>query len=233
MTTSPEARSYTVLVPLTDLREAPRLIQIASAVMPLLNRAERGRVVAELRRRGARPRLLVTGPRGPHDPASIRYVRELEALSSELGVADQVVLLQTRAGANGRTWKPTDRMMDELYRAADLMLFPSAQEGFGIPVLEAGAVNLPLFCSDIPPFREIAGVRAEYFGLEDPPAAVAERIARFMAEDPRYGLRRRVKRNYDWDAIFDRQLIPLLRSIAAETTEARAARPAAARVRLA
>ena len=46
MTTAPEARSYTILVPLTDLREAPRLIRIASALMPLLNRAERGRVVA-------------------------------------------------------------------------------------------------------------------------------------------------------------------------------------------
>ena len=123
-------------------------------------------------------------------------------------------------------------MMDELYRAADLMLFPSAQEGFGIPLLEAGAVNLPLFCADIPPFREIAGTRAEYFGLDDPPAALAERIARFMDEDPRYGLRRRVKSNYDWDAIFDRQLIPLLRSIAEETAGARATPAAPAGVGL-
>ena len=188
------------------------------------------RVVAELSRRGMEPTLLVTGPRGPHDPASIRYVRELEELAIGLGVAERVILLQARAGPGGRTWRPTDPMMDELYRAADLMLFPSAQEGFGIPVLEAGAVNLPLFCSDIPSFREIAGTRAEYFDLDDPPAAVADRIVRFMAEDPRYGLRRQVKRRYAWDAIFDRQLIPLLRSIADETAGPRAAPVAAAGV---
>src|SRR5918911_662619 len=38
--------SYTVLVPLANLHEAAGLIRMASALMPLLSRAERGRVVA-------------------------------------------------------------------------------------------------------------------------------------------------------------------------------------------
>src|ERR671931_2219944 len=38
--------SYTILVPLADLHEAAGLIRMASALMPLLSRAERGRVVA-------------------------------------------------------------------------------------------------------------------------------------------------------------------------------------------
>src|ERR687887_1931212 len=42
----PEQRSYTILVPLANLHEAPGLIRVASALMPLLSRAERGRVVA-------------------------------------------------------------------------------------------------------------------------------------------------------------------------------------------
>src|SRR5919197_3910315 len=42
----PEQRSYTILVPLADLHEAAGLIRMASALMPLFNRAERGRVVA-------------------------------------------------------------------------------------------------------------------------------------------------------------------------------------------
>jgi glycosyltransferase involved in cell wall biosynthesis len=123
-------------------------------------------------------------------------------------------------------------MMDELYRAADLMLFPSSQEGFGIPVLEAGAVNLPLFCSDIPPVREVAGSQAEYFGLDESPAAVAARIASFMANDPRYGLRRRVKRHYDWNAIFDRLVVPLLRSISSTAEERPVGAASAAGLRL-
>jgi glucosyl-3-phosphoglycerate synthase len=38
--------SYTILVPLANLHEAAGLIRMASALMPLLSRAERGRVVA-------------------------------------------------------------------------------------------------------------------------------------------------------------------------------------------
>lgn len=39
-------RSYTILVPLAALHEAAGLIEVASALMPLLSQAERGRVVA-------------------------------------------------------------------------------------------------------------------------------------------------------------------------------------------
>jgi glycosyltransferase involved in cell wall biosynthesis len=168
------------------------------------------RVTAELRGLGFRPRLLVTGPRGPHDPASIRYVRELEALIGELHASKEVILLQAQAGPGGRRWRPSDAMMDQLYRSADLLLMPSAQEGFGIPILEAGLVGLPVFCSDIPPFRETAGKRARYFGLQDPPLEVASRIAMFLRDDARYGLRKRVQREFSWEMIFNRQVVPLL-----------------------
>jgi glycosyltransferase involved in cell wall biosynthesis len=173
------------------------------------------RVVDELRGLGLRPKLLVTGPRGPHDPASIQYVRELEALIETLALRTVVILLQTRPGPSGRIWRPTDAMMAELYRAADLALLPSAQEGFGIPVVEAGAVNLPIFCSDIPPFREIAAESAHFFSLDDSPRAVAERIAGFLDGDARLVLRRRVRTSYDWDALVDHQLLPLLQNVAA------------------
>ena len=176
------------------------------------------RVVAELRSAGWDPRLLVTGPRGPHDPVSSRYVRELCALRSELNLEREVILLQADTSPAGRRWRPTDAMMDELYRAADVLLFPSAQEGFGIPLLEAGAVNLPIFCSDIPPFREIAGQDADYFGLDDAPHAIASSMIERLGRDHRYRLRKRVVNHYDWDLIVDRQLVPILVEAASGAT---------------
>jgi glycosyltransferase involved in cell wall biosynthesis len=173
-------------------------------------------ITAKLRELGFRPRLLVTGPRGPHDPISIQYVRELQAWIAELEVSNEVILLQAGPGPSGRFWRPSDRMMDELYRAADLLLVPSAQEGFGIPILEAGIVGLPVFCSDIPPFRETAGDAAHYFELDEPPRAVAVRLARFLAEDTRYRLRKRVEREFSWETIFLRQVVPLLQTAAEE-----------------
>ena len=101
-------------------------------------------------------------------------------------------------------------MMDDLYQLADLLLFPSAQEGFGIPLLEAGLVRLPVFCSDIPPFREIAGDAAHVFALDDLPAEVAARIAAFVETDRSAHLRRRVLESFTWDRVFAERIEPIL-----------------------
>jgi glycosyltransferase involved in cell wall biosynthesis len=42
----------------------------------------------------------------------------------------------------------SDEELMELYRAADLFVYPSKGEGFGIPPLEAGALKIPVICSN-------------------------------------------------------------------------------------
>lgn len=44
-----------------------------------------------------------------------------------------------------------------LYRLADLFVYPSAYEGFGLPILEAMASGTPVIANDIPVFDEIVG----------------------------------------------------------------------------
>ncbi len=69
-----------------------------------------------------------------------------------------------------------------LLAGARALLAPSFGEGYGLPLAEALAAGTPAICSDIPPFREIAGETACYL---DPrrPDDWAERIKSF-AEDP-------------------------------------------------
>ena len=100
--------------------------------------------------------------------------------------------------------------MDDLYQLAYLQLSPNAQEAFDIPMLEAGLVRLPIVCSDIPPFREIAGEAAHFFALDDPPASVAARIAELLETDRAARLRRRVLDTFTWDRIFRERLEPLV-----------------------
>lgn len=46
---------------------------------------------------------------------------------------------------------------------AKALVFPSFDEGFGLPVLEAQALSVPVLCSDIPVLREISGGEAQFF----------------------------------------------------------------------
>jgi glycosyltransferase involved in cell wall biosynthesis len=54
-----------------------------------------------------------------------------------------------------------------LYSNALMYVFPSSDEGFGIPILESFSNDLPIICSDIPIFREIGADNVAYFELEN------------------------------------------------------------------
>ena len=54
-----------------------------------------------------------------------------------------------------------------LYKNARIYVFPSLDEGFGIPILEALSFSLPVICSDIDIFKEVGGEYVEYFKVGD------------------------------------------------------------------
>lgn len=168
------------------------------------------RVTAALKERRWAPKLIVTGPPGPHNVRNIAYLHRLEELRQRLGLGEEVIFLHECQDEDGERIEVSDAMMADLYRLADLLFLPSSQEGFGIPLLEAGLARLPTFCADIPPLRESGEGVARFFSLEDKPAEIAQRIAAFLAEDPTYQMRRRVLRRYTWSAILTEEIVPLL-----------------------
>lgn len=56
----------------------------------------------------------------------------------------------------------SDEELKVLYKHAFLYVFPSVYEGFGIPIIDAQAFGVPVICSDIPVFREVAEQGALY-----------------------------------------------------------------------
>lgn len=61
----------------------------------------------------------------------------------------------------------SDRELFILYKNCSGVIFPSIDEGFGLPIIEAIYCNTSIFCSDIPIFREIADDKASYFSLDN------------------------------------------------------------------
>jgi len=67
----------------------------------------------------------------------------------------------------------SNEQLQVLYSGAMALLFPSLEEGFGWPLLEAQACNCPVITSNRAPMTQIAGTGAVYLNPERPETAVA------------------------------------------------------------
>jgi glycosyltransferase involved in cell wall biosynthesis len=73
-----------------------------------------------------------------------------------------------------------DDDLPALYRQAELLVFPSRYEGFGLPPLEAMACGTPVLAADTSSLPEIVGSAGRVFPLETP-EILAERMASLLA----------------------------------------------------
>ncbi len=105
--------------------------------------------------------LAVVGP-----GADQKYTAQLQALAAELGIRDDVVFV------GGVRLEETARF----YQAADVFVYPSLNETFGLPILEAMACGCPVVTSDVSAMPETAGGAAVLCDPGDP-ASIARAIA--------------------------------------------------------
>lgn len=76
-----------------------------------------------------------------------------------------------------------DLTLAALYRDADLFVYPSAYEGFGLPVLEAMAAGVAVIATDTPALRELLRGNGELASLTDLRGELS-RLFRQLAADP-------------------------------------------------
>ncbi len=86
------------------------------------------------------------------------YVAQLHSLAAELGISRDVVFV------GGVPLEETVRF----YQAADALAYPSLNETFGLPILEAMACGCPVVTSDISAMPETAGGAAVLCDPTDP-----------------------------------------------------------------
>jgi glycosyltransferase involved in cell wall biosynthesis len=193
------------------LLDADGLLLLPARLTRRKNIALALRILAEVRCQSRRDfRLIVTGPPGPHNPANPGYLGELLALRRDLGLEDAAHFVYT-CGISGEPLIPDDDTTANLYQLSDALLFPSTQEGFGIPVLEAGIASLPAFCADIPALYATGRDDAYYFDpVNGDPADIAALILSVLDASSTYRLRVRVRQQYRWEALIRLRLLPLL-----------------------
>ncbi len=167
-------------------------------------------VAAALKGRGCRLKLVVTGPPDPHDGRSVIYFETLREMRRQLKVEDEVRFVYESGPSSAQPFTITEDVVGDLYRVSDIMFMPSHREGFGMPVLEAGMIGLPVVCTNIPSAEEIGGGDVTTYDDATGPTQLAERLLAWAEGDPIHRMRRRVRQRYTWDAIFHRAIKPLL-----------------------
>ena len=188
-----------------DLLAAAPLLLLPVRITPRKNIELALGVLAALRKELPDAKLVVTGPLGPHNPANTLYFEKLRRIRLELGLEGAAYFLAEHT----QEYLP-DSVISDFYHLADALLLPSREEGFGIPVLEAGLTGMPIFCADIPSLRELGGKDVHYFSPDADPAEVARMIVQTLALDTKLTLRWRVRKDYTWEKIFQAHIAPLL-----------------------
>jgi glycosyltransferase involved in cell wall biosynthesis len=149
---------------------------------------------------------LISGAPDPHNKATILYYEKLESMIKKYDLENDIVFL---SGKYDR--RLSDEDITSLYRLTDILLFPSRQEGFGLPVIEAGLSKALAVISDIPPLADLGQKDAIYLKLqgEDMDKKAADIIS-YLGSSMSHRLFKRALRFYPWDVIFKEKIEPLL-----------------------
>ena len=162
---------------------------------------------------GLKATLLITGAHDPHEAKSMAYYDHLTAISRDLGIENDVLIMAEHVFENGEKLSGDRIIIRDLYLIADILFLPSLQEGFGIPLLESGMIKLPVVCSNIPPFLEIGGSDVCLFSLDDSPCKIAKDIIQFVEGLKPHKMFRKVMKEYSWDNIYNNMLLPLIKRL--------------------
>lgn len=190
------------------LSEANPLLLLPVRLTPRKNIEMALHILAKLRERFPQARLLVTGPEGPHNPANAAYKQKLLHLREELNLQSAAHFL-----AEVTAEFLPDAVIVDFYRLSDALIFPSHEEGFGIPLIEAAFSSLPVFCADIPVLRELGGEDVSYFSLHADPGSIAEQIADRLESEATARWARRAKHGFTWDSIYALHIDPLIQEV--------------------
>ena len=213
------ADAYTALTGLSDVTVIPNGIdatagraELAGAFPILfhptriLRRKNIGlgiRVVASLKRLGLDPRLVISGAPEPFSGEFQSYLAELDAEIFSAELQSNVLFL-------GDETPLSDAEISEIYAISDALFFPSEQEGFGLPILEAGLRGLPIFASNTQPLEAMAEKNGLVFAPDCDATRLAFDIAAFLEASAASQVRRRVRSDFDWQLIYQKHILPLL-----------------------
>ncbi|MGI5816753.1 MAG: glycosyltransferase family 4 protein [Armatimonadota bacterium] len=210
----------------------PDLITVThNALPPGFGPPDPQRVPEVLEHHGVRqPYVLFVGVRQPRKNLP-RAIRAFSAARSREGLPHRLVIVGKRGWQAGETERAIDAAGEDvqpigyvadadlpsLYAGADVFLFPSLYEGFGIPVLEAFACGTPVVAANLSALPEVVGDAAVLVDPRDEDA-IADGLLRLLDDaDLRAALSARGLARlsaFDWEETARRTIAGYERAVA-------------------
>ena len=147
--------------------------------------------------------LFITGAANGYNPGAKAHFAGLKQQASELGVTDRVRWVNEHFFVD-------DAQLRSLYLVSDALLFTTKQEGFGLPILEAAAFRLPIFCSDIEPLRSNLPPGSIPFDLRSSPRNISLTIAESLKQDRGFLSRKLILQRHAALDLYRTKIEPLL-----------------------
>lgn len=144
----------------------------------------------------------------------LRVIAALKDIPAQLHIIGRVgeearLLLQ----GNGIEYRQSAHLNEQelavCYNDADLVLFPSTYEGFGLPILEGQKAGRPVVTSDLSPMKEVAGGAAclvDPYSIESIRSGVLKVIMDKAYRDELLEKGRRNVKHYEKEAIAEQYL---------------------------
>jgi len=167
-------------------------------------------IVKELIKKGINLKFIITAPLDFQLPQAHDYLNSIIKKIKELGLESHIIILSQYKFKDGTKFNLPKLNPSNLYILSDFVLLTSKIEGCGLPLLEASLAKIPIFCSNIPTFREIGKDLVYYFDLKDKPKKIAERIISYCKKSRRYKFSYRIRKEYFFRKVFEEQIIPFI-----------------------
>lgn len=157
--------------------------------------------------------FMVTGALHLQNPEATKYYDFLVKKIKKENLESNFFFLSNYSLSNGDKFDIHKLNIRDLYLISDFLFLPSKSEGFGLPIIEAGFMRLPIFVSNIPVFKEVGNGYINVLSLNKKSEDNLKIILNYLQHDRSTLFHAQILNKYSLQRIVEDKIITLINSL--------------------